>query len=146
MMSASLLMSKIIDFNDAKQSRRAKRVIRMNTNGTEKRQYKRTQSSDRMFVQVVSCDKNPDLVGTTLSCNALDVSVGGLRINSYDSIPVGSRLDLWVDINSRPGKFFLTSDVRWIESAKNTTATYEIGVELQDGAATDIQEWRHIHQ
>jgi hypothetical protein len=145
-MSASLLLSKIIDFNDAKQSRRAKRVIRMNANGTEKREYRRTRSKDRMFVQVVSCEENPDLVGTTLSCNALDVSVGGIRINAYDHIPVGSRLDLWVDINSRPGKFFLTSDVRWVENTKHTTASYEIGVELQDGTATDIQEWRHIHQ
>jgi hypothetical protein len=45
-----------------------------------------------------------------------------------------------VDDNSRAGKFFLSSEVRWVNEAE--TGEYEVGVALLDGAATDIEEWR----
>ncbi len=115
-------------------------------NSAEKRQHKRIPSRDRLFVQVVSCEEQPDLVGTTLSCKTLDVSAGGIRIDCHDRIPVGAKLDLWVDVHSRPGKFFLSSDVRWVEERRGILPSYQLGVKLQDGTATDIEEWRRIHQ
>lgn len=148
-MGASLLMSKISEFTDAKQTHAVSRALRPNrvdASNTEKRHYRRTKSGDRLFIQVVSCNKRPDLIGTTLSCQAIDVSAGGIRIDCSDRIPVGSKLDLWVDIGSRPGKFFLSSNVRWVEEKRGLQPSFELGVELQDGAATDIQEWQHVHQ
>ena len=118
----------------------------MNRNSSEKRQHKRIAARDRLFVQVVSCNEQPELVGTTLSCKTMDVSAGGIRIDSSDRIPVGTKLDLWVDVQSRPGKFFLSSDVRWVQESRGILPSYHLGVELQDGAATDIAEWRRIHQ
>jgi len=81
-----------------------------------------------------------------MSCVSQNVSAGGLQIKSYEFIPDGCQLDLWVDVNSRPGKFFLTSDVRWVKEKSNVKHTYLLGVELHKGAATDIDEWRMIHQ
>ncbi|MBD3649525.1 MAG: PilZ domain-containing protein [Pseudomonadales bacterium] len=108
-------------------------------NRDQRREDRRT-SNERLFIQVVDSSDH-DLVGTTLSCHALDVSSGGLRVQADRFLPVGCHLDLWVDNSARPGKFFLTSDVRWIRTLEDR---FEFGVQLHEGAATDIQEWREL--
>jgi hypothetical protein len=144
-MGASLLMSKIINFNDAKQKKEQQVNPGMATHTEEKRQHKRVSSSDRLFVQIVACEEKPSLVGTTISCSAIDVSADGLGIRSNEYIPKGSQLDLWVDIGSRPGKLFLTSDVRWITKKSDSRNSFELGVALHDAPAKDIEEWRSMH-
>lgn len=143
-MTTSLLLSKIIDLNDARRQRAERQVSRAMTDTHERREAYRRDSSDRLFVQIVNCADNPDLVGTTVSCSAVDVSAGGLKVSADRFIPAGCELDLWIDIRSRPGKFFLSSDVRWSRQA-NGSGTCEFGVELHEGVATDITEWRAIN-
>lgn len=110
--------------------------------GAERRIEVRSMSGERLFAQVTACDSQ-DLVGTTFSCSALDVSAGGLRIESDATIPEGSKLDLWVDSSYRPGKYFLTSDVRWSESSANGGCS--MGIELLESPTTDIDQWRMDH-
>jgi len=145
-MGASLLMSKIITFNDAKHKRVHHENAGSNVASEEKRRFKRVASNDRLFAQIVACEKRPSLVGSTLSCSAMDVSPDGLGIRSFEYIPEGSQLDLWIDISSRPGKLFLSSDVRWITEKSDSQHSFRLGVALHEGAATDIEEWRQIHQ
>jgi hypothetical protein len=145
-MSASLLMSKIVSFNQAKRKKVHSQNLALNTVSEEKRQYKRVASNERLFAQIVACEDRPNLVGSTISCKAMDVSAGGMRIKSYQYIPKGSQLDLWVDIRSRPGKFFLTSDVRWVTEKSDSHHGFQLGVALHEGAATDFEEWRSIHE
>ncbi len=109
------------------------------TQSAERRIEVRRNSSERLFVQITACDEQ-HLIGATFSCKALDVSIGGLRILSEAPIPDGSKLDLWVDSSRRPGKYFLTSDVRWSHEEKNGECS--IGVELLESPTTDIQQWR----
>lgn len=140
-MTTSLLMSKIIDLTDARRNRRvARRVGEPPRFDQENRKEYRRTSTERLFVQVVEAS-DPDLVGTTLSCHTLDVSSGGLRVQCSEYIPAGCQLDLWIDNSARPGKFFLTSDVRWVRSVDDQ---YEMGVALHEGSATDIDEWRQL--
>lgn len=108
----------------------------------DRRLYPRAQSTERLFVQIVACDDH-DLIGTTVSCNALDVSASGLAIETGSNIPDGCRLDIWVDIASRPGKFFLSSDVVWSQTSSDGLC--QLGVVLREGATTDIDEWRYAH-
>ncbi len=109
----------------------------------DQRLHLRRQREDRLFVQVVLASDEVDLVGTTLSCSAVNMSVGGIQFEATAPLPVGSLLDLWIDIRSRPGKFFLAGEVRWVTST--TDGVWRIGVELKDGAATDIIEWIDYH-
>lgn len=139
MPTSSLLMSKVVDISAARR-RRAERESRMKDNGPDKRRELRRSSNDRLFVQIVK-SHDQELVGTTISCRALDVSAGGLRIQAATLIPAGCQLDLWVDNSAGPGKFFLSSEVRW---ARILDGGCEAGVELYDGAATDIAEWRQL--
>jgi hypothetical protein len=93
----------IIQFNKA-------RIKRSSTN--DKRVHPRLESDDRLFTQVVLAADEPDLVGSTLSCNAVNMSMGGIQFKTSSAVPVGTLLDLWVDVSSRPGKFFLAGEVR----------------------------------
>ena len=139
-MNNSVLVSKVIDITQARRRHLAQGAV-MNHAGTEMRQETRHSSHERLFVQVVECE-DPNLIGTTLSCDSVDVSAGGMRISSETYIPEGSQVDLWIDVNSGPGKFFLTSDVRWTRST--TEGSYHFGAQLREGAATDISEWRAL--
>ena len=105
----------------------------------EQRKEFRRGSNERLFLQVVQSD-DKDLIGTTISCIALNVSPGGLMVTCNQRIPEGCFIDLWVDDSARPGKFFLSSQVRW--ACEGEPGEFQIGVALLDGAATDIEEWR----
>lgn len=115
----------------------------------DQRLHPRLESDDRLFTQVVLSAEQPDLVGTTLSCTAVNLSVGGIQFSTNAAVPQGSLLDLWVDVSSRPGKFFLAGEVRWSRPTGETNARgkeeWLIGVQLKSGAATDIVDWRDFH-
>src|SRR5262245_45987346 len=113
----------------------------------DKRMHPRIESDDRLFVQIVLSAADPELVGTTLSCKAVNLSVGGIQFRADSAIPNGALLDLWVDIRSRPGKFFLAGEVRWSRALNDAHAEdgFLIGVQLKSGAATDILDWREFH-
>ena len=122
--------------------------IRARQRGVDKRMHPRLESDDRLFTQVVLSADDPDLVGTTLSCTAVNLSVGGIQFRTNAPVPTGSLLDLWVDISTRPGKFFLAGEVRWTRPAgPNACGETEwyVGVQLKTGAATDIVDWREFH-
>lgn len=130
----------VIHFNKA-------RVRRFSQN--DKRLHPRLESDDRLFTQVVLAAEQPDLVGTTLACTAVNMSVGGIQFRTTEAVPVGTLLDLWVDVASRPGKFFLSGEVRWSrptgEQDENGQELFFVGVQLKTGAATDIIDWREFH-
>ncbi len=136
----SVMADNIIQFNTA-------RVKRMSNN--DKRMHPRMERDDRLFTQVVLAADEPELVGATLSCTAVNMSVGGIQFRTNKSVPVGTLLDLWVDVSSRPGKFFLAGEVRWsrptAEEDENGAELHFIGVQLKSGAATDIMDWRDFH-
>jgi Tfp pilus assembly protein PilZ len=113
----------------------------------DKRMHPRVESDDRLFVQVVLSASEPDLVGTTVSCTAINLSAGGIQFRTSAALPAGTLLDLWVDVRSRPGKFFLAGEVRWSRplSRDDGQSDWVVGVQLKSGAATDILDWRDFH-
>ncbi len=78
----------------------------------EQRIFPRRKASDRLFVQIVESAGQPDLVGTTVSAMAVDMSASGICFTSHQPFPVGTIVDLWVDVHAHPGKFFLAGEVR----------------------------------
>ncbi|HEX7036948.1 MAG TPA: PilZ domain-containing protein [Pseudomonadales bacterium] len=122
--------------------------VRSRQRSLDKRMHPRLESDDRLFTQVVLSADEPELVGTTLSCTAINMSVGGIQFATTQPLPVGALLDLWVDISTRPGKFFLSGEVRWTrpgEPGLDGSPVWLVGVQLKSGAATDILDWREYH-
>ena len=139
-MTSSLLSSTIINLSSVRNRRNAmKSSSKSLSKSFEKRQEFRRGTNERLFLQIVQ-SANADLIGTTVSCTALDVSPNGLRISSNQDIPTGCVIDLWVDDSTRPGKFFLSSEVRW--GREKQGGNFDIGVQLLEGSATDLEEWR----
>ncbi len=138
-MTTSVLSSKIIDLANARGRRGKQPAKSYADDHHEQRCELRRESSDRLFLQIVQAEEQ-DLVGTTISSSALDASENGLKIASDQHIPAGCIIDLWVDDSAGPGKFFLSSEVRWI--LEDQSGSFRFGVKLLDSAATDIQELR----
>ena len=138
--------SNVITLNSARERLRRQKGQRPSS---DKRMHPRLDSDDRLFTQIVLSAEEPDLVGTTLSCTAVNLSVGGMQFRTSAEIPAGSLLDLWVDVSTRPGKFFLAGEVRWCrptnQEDQDGRAIWNVGVQLKTGAATDIIDWRDFH-
>lgn len=108
----------------------------------DRRHESRFACQERLIVQVVLCPEQPELVGRTEAGQIVDVSASGSHFSCDLTLPVGTLVDIWVDISSRPGKFFLAGKVKWIDAS--APASPGIGVELEEGPATDIRAWRAL--
>ncbi|HSG90815.1 MAG TPA: hypothetical protein VLA56_16480 [Pseudomonadales bacterium] len=94
---------------------------------------------ERLFVQVILCGSAPELVGRTWSCSTVDVSDHRIEFLSDEGLAGDALVDLWVDLADRPGKIFLSGSVR--SSVAGADGRHKITVDLDDGAATDIDQW-----
>ena len=110
----------------------------------DRRQHIRLQREDKLFIQVIAASESPQLVGETLSCTAVDISASGLKITLHDEVPIGSEIDLWVDIRSCAAKYFLNGLVKWCYEADAGDNSYQIGVELLNMPYTDFINWQYL--
>ena len=60
----------------------------------DKRSEERVQHNVRFFVHVHECDEDPDLVGVSIACEAVDFSPHGLQLKTDEQLPEGSLLSL----------------------------------------------------
>jgi len=120
----------------------AKQNVSAEPGSEDNRSEIREITGERLFVQITQAN-DKELIGKTMACKAVDASAHGIKFLADDFIPVGCLLDLWVDDKSRPGKFFLSGDVRWTHKAGKISTM--VGVRLQDGLATDIETWKGVH-
>lgn len=104
------------------------------------RRYNRRRSRDeRLLIQIVSADAAPELAGATLPARTCDVSSGGLGLWLERELAVGARLELWVNVTSVPGKFFLCGEVRW---SRYVTPDYLHGIQLMSVPGDDLARWQ----
>ncbi|MCF7981614.1 MAG: PilZ domain-containing protein [Pseudomonadales bacterium] len=97
---------------------------------------------ERLFVKVLACEANPEIKDMTLSSATLDVSAGGIRLVLSNMVPMGTLLELWVEIKGCPGKFLLPGRVRW---CRPNGEDFICGVELIDnGQESDLGDWQDL--
>lgn len=105
----------------------------------------RILSEDRLFLQVVECPEEPGRVGTTLCCDAENYSAGGIQFLADLDLAPGTRIDLWIDIRNRPGKFFLTAEVVWSQTTPSRRTT-RVGARFLPNNVSDLGEWLRFQQ
>ena len=110
----------------------------------ERRNNPRLMRDDRLFIQILAASENPDLVGVTLSCSTLDISRQGIRLGVDLEAPVGSDIELWIDVKGMAGKFFLNGFIKWCYELDSDSTAYELGVELVDKRLTDYASWQSM--
>jgi len=111
------------------------------SNMPERRGDLRGVREERLFVKVVSSSDTGDAESLIISGATEDVSSSGLSLLVSESIAVGSRLELWVEIKGCPGKFLLTGLVRWCLPRADE---FSCGIELIDEGVSDLADWQDL--
>ncbi|GAB4359690.1 MAG: hypothetical protein Kow006_28960 [Gammaproteobacteria bacterium] len=109
----------------------------------ERRRHRRLKQRQRIYIQVLESDREPSLKGKTCYCSTLDISATGLQLEFDREAPPGCVLDLWVEVAGRPGRFFLTGEVRWC-LYDEARGKYLLGIELMEETSTDVVGWMDL--
>ena len=97
---------------------------------------------ERLFVQVKSCESEPELENTTISCSTMDVSASGMRLSVVENLALDAKLELWIEIKGCPGKFLLHGLVKW---CRPHSGEFICGIELvDDGEVSDMGDWQDL--
>ena len=104
----------------------------------ENRSEPRIDHQVRFFVHVHECDEDPDIVGTSLSCDAVDFSVHGLQLRTEYELITGTLLNITIGIGQPFAMYLLRGEVRWVRP--NADEIF-MGVLLRDADATDFAAW-----
>lgn len=109
----------------------------------ERRKHERLARDERLFIQFAEVPAAPALQGHTESTRCCDVSAGGLCLGLSRPVPRDSRVELWVSIEGREGKYYLSGHVAWC-AYKPGHERYEIGVSLHAARGTDFARWARL--
>ncbi len=103
----------------------------------DKRSEPRIGSQIRFFVHVHECDEEPDLVGVSVVCEAIDVSRHGMQFLADQIIPIGSTLNITIGVGEPFAMFLLIGEIRWVRQTEDGCF---IGILLREGEA-DYADW-----
>ena len=65
-----------------------------------------------------------------------------MRVSTDQDIRAGCAVDIWVEVDPSRRKLFLSGHIRW--SRRTAEGSYELGIVLHSGHATDISTWRKL--
>lgn len=106
----------------------------------DKRSEARIQHNVRFFVHVHDCEEDPDLIGVSIACEAVDFSPHGLQFRSDQSLPPGTLLNITIGIGDPFAMYLLRGEVRWSRSLDEDDIA--IGILLHDAEGTDLEKWQ----
>ena len=104
----------------------------------ENRAEPRIEHQVRFFVHVHECAEDPDIVGTSLTCEAVDFSVHGMQLRTAVELPSGTLLNITIGIGNPFAMYLLRGEVRWVRA--NDEEVY-MGVLLRQAEGTDLENW-----
>lgn len=107
----------------------------------ERRRSQRVQRDERVLVKIVSSSAE-ELTGKIARCTTEDISSEGVRLRFEEPLPVGSTLDLRINVHDRAGTFILTGRVVWCREERASELAYAAGVEFQREGSDDLDAWR----
>lgn len=111
---------------------------------SERRQSSRLLKDEKLYIQILAASEAPDLVGETQTCTSVDISATGIKLEVSQEVPVDSEVEMWVDVKSIAGKYYLYGIVKWCYSYDAENNIFHIGIEFQDKSLTDFQQWHQF--
>jgi hypothetical protein len=108
-----------------------------NDDAAERRVHSRLDRVHKLFLQVA--DDGVD-APRLLRCACENVSPSGLGLTVVDPLVVGTRVELWVNVEDLGARFLLGGTVRWCRPAAYRGLS-EIGVELDRGRSEEMERW-----
>ena len=104
----------------------------------DKRSEPRVEHKIRFFVHVHECREDPDLVGVSIACEALDFSSHGLQLRTEQPLLPQTLLNITIGIGDPFAMYLLRGEIRWV---KNNEDFYYMGVLLIEEEGTDLASW-----
>ena len=106
----------------------------------EKRSEPRIEQKDkiRFFVHVHECTDDPDLVGFSFACEAIDFSSHGLQLRTDQELVPRTLLNITIGIGDPFAMYLLRGEIRWTKSEEEE---YFMGVLLGEEEGTDLDAW-----
>lgn len=92
----------------------------------------------RFFVHVHQCEEDPDLVGASMACEAVDFSPHGVQLRTDQPLSPGSLINITIGIGDAFAMYLLRGEVRWV---RESGGEHRMGVLLQDVENTDYHSW-----
>ena len=105
----------------------------------DKRSEARVPKNVRFFVHVHECDEDPDMVGVSIACEAVDFSPHGLQLRTDALLHPGTILNITIGIGEPFAMYLLRGEVRWNREAGSDFAC---GCLLFDADGTDFAAWQ----
>lgn len=105
----------------------------------DKRRESRVPNSIRFFVHVHECEAEPDLVGVSIACEAVDFSRHGLQLRADEALPAGTLLNVTIGISDPFMMYLLRGEVRWNRPVDDDI--HATGIMLHQTPGTDFEAW-----
>lgn len=104
----------------------------------DKRVEHRFPNNIRFFIHIHECKEDPDMVGVSVACEAVDFSHRGIQFKTDTRLIQHTLLNITIGIGEPFAMFLLRGEVRWI---KDVDDHLTMGVLLQDEEGTDYDKW-----
>ena len=104
----------------------------------EQRSEPRVARAIRFFVNIFECANNPERVGESVACEAIDFSTHGLQFRTEQELHPNSLLNITIGIGEPFAMYLLRGEVRWV---RETSGEYFLGILLKADEETDLDEW-----
>ncbi len=98
----------------------------------------RIEHKIRFFVHIHDCPDDPDLIGMSIACEAIDFSTHGLQLRADRELVPGTMLNITIGIGDPFAMYLLRGEVRWTTFEKDE---YFMGVLLSEEEGTDLESW-----
>lgn len=106
----------------------------------EKRSQARQTRRTDAYLELAVDGKQGDYIQQVIACETVDLSPNGLKIYLSEPISQGLITDVLVEISGEEGRFFLSTEVKWI-SPSTEDGWYLAGFEIFELENTDYKSW-----
>lgn len=107
----------------------------------EQRTETRVDINVRFFVHVHESEDEPDMVGLSLECKAIDFSPSGMQFSTNSVLSPGALVNVSVGVGEPFSTYLLRAQVRWVRPKNDE---YYMGVMLLATDETDLEQWVEI--
>ncbi|TGD74721.1 PilZ domain-containing protein [Mangrovimicrobium sediminis] len=115
----------------------------MNHDFLNRRKHERFSTAQALFIEVEGRSGGRESDNMVLRCEAVDISVGGLRIEVPEAIPAGARLNIAVPFGDWKDNLELAGKAMWCRPAEGCPG-YWVGLQLEDACREDMERWCQV--
>ncbi|MFA5627151.1 MAG: PilZ domain-containing protein [Thiohalomonadaceae bacterium] len=105
-----------------------------------RRQASRLLRDEDVRVKIISAPAQPELIGSGIESETIDVSATGLRLLLEVALAVGSRLELLVMVGEQGREYRLVGDVVWRRETESA-GVYLVGIKLLSAKGFELESW-----